>query len=121
MKKFILVLIMSVIVMGCSSVHHRKGHAISGRATCYESKYEGKTTANGELYDSGKMTCAAKDIEFGKKIRVENIATGKSVYVVVNDRGPKQDGWLVTLSEAAFKKIANKGETFVEVEIEVVE
>ena len=121
MKKFIGVLIMSVMVMGCSSVHLRKGHAVSGRATCYESKYEGKTTANGDVYDSGKLTCAAKDIEFGKKIRVENIETGRYVYVTVNDRGPKQDGWLVTLSGRAFDKISKNGEKFVDVEIEIVE
>ncbi len=121
MKKFILILMMSAMVMGCSSAKARKSTAVSGRATCYESKYEGKKTSSGEIYTPSKMSCAAKDIELGKKIRVENIANGKSVYVVVNDRGPKQDGWLVTLSESAYNKIAENGEKFIEVEIEVVE
>ncbi len=121
MKKFILVLMMSAMVIGCSSTKTKKSNYESGRATRYESKYEGKATANGDIYNPSKMSCATKDIEFGKKIRVENISNGKSVYVVVNDRGPKQDGWLVTLSEAAYRKIADDGEKYVEVEIEVVE
>ena len=112
---------MSAMVMGCSSAKVRKSTELSGRATCYETKYEGKSTANGEIYNPSKMTCAAKNIELGKKIRVENIANGKSVYVIVNDRGPKQDGWLVTLSESAYNKIAENGEKFIEVEIEVAE
>lgn len=120
MKKLIGTILFTVILLtGCSSVSVKKSES-DGKATMYGSEYNGRKTASGDIYNKDSLTAAVKDVAFGTKIRVENVANKKSVYVVVNDRGPKQDGWLVTLSEAAFNKISN-GEKYIDVKIEIVE
>ncbi len=120
MKKLIGSILFTVILLtGCSSVTVKKGES-DGKATMYGSEYNGRKTSSGEIYNKDSLTAAIKDIPFGNKIRVENVANRKSVYVTVNDRGPKQDGWLITLSEAAFNKISS-GEKYIDVKIEIVE
>ncbi len=67
-----------------------------------------KRTANGEIFDDRKMTCASWDYPFGKKVVVINSLNGKWVVCRVNDRGPhKRLGRKIDLTRAAFKKIAN--------------
>ncbi len=65
--------------------------------------FDGKKTANGEIFDSSKMTCAHKTLAFGTQIRVTY--NGKSVVVRVNDRGPYVAGRDIDLSYGAAEKI----------------
>jgi len=57
-----------------------------GTATFYSSKFEGKKTASGEAYDKTGLTAAHKSYAYGTKLRVTNLANGKSAVVTVNDR-----------------------------------
>jgi rare lipoprotein A len=57
-----------------------------GTATFYSSKFEGKKTASGEAYDKTGLTAAHKTYAYGTKLRVTNLANGKSAVVTVNDR-----------------------------------
>lgn len=58
-----------------------------GRASFYG--YEsGRVTANGELFDPLGMTAAHWTMPFGARVRVTDVATGRSVVVRINDRGP---------------------------------
>jgi rare lipoprotein A len=57
-----------------------------GIATFYSSKSEGKKTASGEAYDKTGLTAAHKTYAYGTKLRVTNLANGKSAVVTVNDR-----------------------------------
>ena len=57
-----------------------------GIATFYSSKFEGKKTASGEAYDKTGLTAAHKTYAYGTKLRVTNLANGKSAVVTVNDR-----------------------------------
>ena len=67
-----------------------------------------KHTANGEIFDDSKLTCASWDFSFGTKLKIINLDNGKSVVCRVNDRGPsKRLQRLVDLSQASFKKISN--------------
>jgi len=72
-----------------------------GMATWYGPHFEGKSTANGEVFDSSKMTCAHRDLPLGSWLRVTNLHNHKSVLVRVNDRGPLQDDRIVDLSQQA--------------------
>lgn len=64
-------------------------------------------TANGEVFDDSKLTCASWDHAFGTRLEVTNLKNGKSVVCRVNDRGPnKRLKRLVDLSKAAFREIA---------------
>jgi rare lipoprotein A len=65
-------------------------------------------TANGEIFDDTKMTCASWHYPFGTRLKITNPANGKSVICIVNDRGPaKRLNRLIDLSKGAFRKIAD--------------
>ena len=51
------------------------------------------------------MTAASPWLPFGSNVTVTNLASGKSVTVVINDRGPF-GGRIIDLSEEAFARIA---------------
>jgi rare lipoprotein A len=72
----------------------------SGRAAYYGDNYKGKT-ASGQIYDGAKFTAAHKTLPFGTRLRVTDARTGRSVVVVVNDRGPFTPGRVIDLSLAA--------------------
>ena len=61
----------------------------------------GKTTANGEHFNPNGMTAAHKTLPFGTRLLVTNVATGKSVVVRVNDRGPFIRGRVLDLARGA--------------------
>lgn len=80
-----------------------------------------KHTANGEVFSPYALTCASWDYPFGTELKVASIATGKSVIVRVNDRGPnKRLGRAIDLTKSAFSKIANTEEGLILVRIEKI-
>ncbi len=90
-----------------------------GLASFYHSFFNGKKTANGELFDNTKLTCAHKNLPFGTMLKVTNIENDQSVIVRVNDRGPYVKGRLLDVSLAAAKKLGfvNKGTATIMYEI----
>ena len=89
-----------------------------GIASWYGRKFHSVKTASGELYDMYAMTAAHPTLPLPSYARVTNVATGKSVVVRVNDRGPFHPGRVIDLSYAAAYRIgiAQKGSGEVEVE-----
>lgn len=87
------------------SVVRRHQHPESGAATKsagVASFYsEDSETASGEKFDPNELTAAHPSLPFGTKLRVTNKATGKSVTVRVNDRGPYVAGRVVDVSYSA--------------------
>lgn len=76
-----------------------------GLASFYNSYFNGKKTANGDIFDNNKMTCAHKNLPFGTILKVTNIENDQSVIVRVNDRGPYVKGRAIDLSLAAARKL----------------
>lgn len=75
--------------------------------SCVASNYwEPQPTASGEWFNPNAMTAAHKTLPMGTRLKVTNKATGKSVVVRINDRGPYVGGRCLDLSRAAFAKIA---------------
>lgn len=60
--------------------------AEEGTASLYGDRLEGKKTASGETYDRKALAAAHPKYAFGTRLRVTNLANGKSAVVVVNDR-----------------------------------
>ena len=93
-----------------------------GVASFYSESHRGKLTANGEKFNPDKLTAATWFFPFKTRLRVTNLANGKSVIVRVNDRGPAKrlvrQGRVIDLSRAAFSKIANLTDGLVHVRIE---
>ncbi|CAO4153266.1 septal ring lytic transglycosylase RlpA family protein [Methylorubrum aminovorans] len=57
-------------------------------APWYGPGFQGRLTANGERFDQDALTAAHRTLRFGTRVRVTNAATGRSVVVRINDRGP---------------------------------
>jgi rare lipoprotein A len=74
------------------------GTKSAGVASFYS---EDSATASGEKFDPNELTAAHPSLPFGTKLRVTNKATGKSVTVRVNDRGPYVPGRVVDVSYSA--------------------
>lgn len=91
-----------------------------GKASYYGSKFHGKKTASGEIFNKWDYTCAHKKLPFGTKLKVTNLRNKKSAIVRVNDRGPFIKGRIIDLSYAAAKKIDMVKDGVVKVKIEVV-
>jgi len=95
-----------------------------GKASWYSRHSPGinRHTANNELFDDMAMTCAMWGAKFNQKVRVTNLANGKSVIVRVNDRGPHKryarKGRFIDLTKAAFKKLSPTQKGLITVQIE---
>jgi rare lipoprotein A len=76
-----------------------------GHASWYGKKFHGQKTASGEIYDMYKMTAAHPTLPIPSFARVTNIASGKTVVVRVNDRGPFHAGRVVDVSYTAAVKL----------------
>lgn len=89
-----------------------------GIASWYGKKFHGQRTSSGETYDMYGMTAAHPTLPIPSYAKVTNVATGKSVVVRVNDRGPFLHDRVMDLSYTAAYKlgIINNGSSEVEVE-----
>lgn len=75
---------------------------IYGLASFYK---HGVLTANGERFDPQAFTAAHRSLPFGTLVRVENVNSGKSVVVRINDRGPFVGKRVIDLSYAAARAV----------------
>ena len=89
-----------------------------GMASWYGRKFHGQRTSTGETYDMFAMTAAHPTLPIPSYARVTSVASGRSVVVRVNDRGPFLHGRIVDLSYAAAHQlgIAQRGSGEVVVE-----
>jgi rare lipoprotein A len=82
---------------------------------------EGTQTANGEKFDTHELTAAHRTLPFGTRLRVTNVATGRSVTVRVNDRGPFVPGRVVDVSYSAAQTLGMVGGGLAKVKLDVVQ
>jgi len=115
MKKCVLTL---MILFG--SISADSALAETGIASYYADSLQGNLTASEEPYDKGKLTAAHPSLAFGTKVKVTNLANGKSVIVRINDRGPHTGGRIIDVSGAAADKLGLKDSGKAKVELEVL-
>jgi rare lipoprotein A len=118
-----------------SLAHHRRVAALSRKHTSSASKRAAPTggsvgiasfysydtqTASGEPFNPGELTAAHRTLPFGTRLRVTDVASGQSVTVRVNDRGPFIPGRVVDLSHSAANELGmiDRGITKVKLEVE---
>jgi peptidoglycan lytic transglycosylase len=80
------------------------GYKEEGVASWYGAE-SGNLTAMGTRFNPQGLTAAHKTLPLPSKVRVTNLRNGRSVDVVVNDRGPFKNNRLIDLSHGAAKKI----------------
>ena len=75
-------------------------------ATYYGS---GRRTASGQPFNPSGYTAAHRTLPFGSRVTVTNPQNGKSVTVVINDRGPFTRGVTLDLTRGAARAIGMHG------------
>ena len=90
--------------------------ALHGLASFYT---DDEQTASGEKFNPHQLTAAHRTLPFGTRVRVTNVATGRSVTVRVNDRGPFVSGRVVDVSYSAAETlgIIDRGVAMVKLDI----
>ena len=78
-------------------------------------------TASGEKFNAQELTAAHRTLPFGTRLRVTDVATGRSVTVRVNDRGPFVRGRVVDVSRSAAQTLGITGKGVAKVKLDVVE
>ena len=105
-----------------------------GQASYYGERWNGRTTANMEIYDCDLLTCASPTLPFNTIIKVTNIDTEEFIIIRVNDRGPyKMDlkgkvlrplephpKRVLDLSRESFKSIGDLEEGIINIKYEIV-
>jgi rare lipoprotein A len=77
-------------------------------------------TANGEKFNPRALTAAHKSLPFGTRLRVTNVANGRSVTVRINDRGPYVPGRVVDVSYSAAESLGIVGKGITKVKLDVI-
>ena len=90
-----------------------------GIASYYGKKFHKKRSANGEIFNMYKVSAAHKSYPLGTKVRVTNLKNGKSIKLIINDRGPFVKGRIIDLSYKAARKLdfVNQGTTKVRIDV----
>lgn len=91
----------------------------TGIASWYGPGFDGKTTANHDVFNQNDLTAAHKTLPIPSVVKVTNLDNGKTIMVTINDRGPyHHDNRIIDLSKAAANKLGfiDKGTANVKVE-----
>lgn len=142
MNKLLLITLTSIFLCSCASsvrfngkynmnnqsgnsnknnVKAQAGAIFRGQASFYNDKYDGRKTASGEIFDQDEFTAAHRTLNFGTKCKVTNLKNGKSVEVIINDRGPFIEGRIIDLSKAAAEAIGMINDGVADVEVLILE
>jgi rare lipoprotein A (peptidoglycan hydrolase) len=73
----------------------------AGVASWYGRHWRGRKTASGMIFDERQLTAASLVLPLSTRARVTNVQNGRSVDVLVNDRGPYAGNRVMDLSERA--------------------
>ena len=83
------------------ATHHR----LTGNASYYSAFFDGRKTANGEIYRNAGLSAAHLTLPLGCWVEVRSRATGRMLRLRVNDRGPYSGGFVLDLSRAAARAL----------------
>ncbi|NMA55608.1 MAG: septal ring lytic transglycosylase RlpA family protein [Firmicutes bacterium] len=97
-----------------------RGQAVTARASWYGPRFHGRPTASGEIYDQNVHTAAHRTLPFGTLVVVTNPASGKTVLVRINDRGPFIAGRSIDLSRAAARELGMEAAGVADVQMTVL-
>ena len=96
------------------------GYDEVGIASWYGTKFHGRPTANGAIYDMNALTAAHKTLPMPSTVRVTNLENGRSMLLEVNDRGPFVRGRIIDVSRRAAQLLGFQRKGTVKVRVQVV-
>jgi len=117
MKNLILLFLLSLLF---SSLWAQVPYSQIGKASFYGKEFDGRKTANGEIFSNKKYTAAHKSLPFGTKVKVTNTVNGKWCVVRINDRGPFVKGRIIDLSRMAADSLDYLSSGVCEVKVEEI-
>jgi rare lipoprotein A len=105
-----------------SSIKKKKAtpKILYGTASFYADKFNGRKTANDEIFSQKKMTAACNVLPMGTWIKVTNLRNKKWVIVKTNDRLHPRMKRIVDLSRIAAQKLGYIGNGLARVRVEVL-
>lgn len=80
----------------------------------------GARTASGSRFNPDAMTAAHRTLPFGTRVLVRSQSTGRTVQVVINDRGPFVGGRVIDLARGAATQLGIVGRGVGRVELTVI-
>ncbi len=98
--------------------HAANRRVFYGEASFYADKFNGRHTANGDVFSQNKLTCACNMLPFGTYIKVTNVRNGKWAIVKVNDRLHPRMRRIVDLTKATAMKLGFHGRGVARVKVE---
>jgi rare lipoprotein A len=120
-------------VAGIRKIHVAARHVATGHKRARLTRHRGASsrevasfyghdseTASGEKFDPHELTAAHRTLPFGTRLRVTNLANGRSVMVRVNDRGPFVRGRTVDVSSSAAEALQMTERGVANVKLDVV-
>jgi rare lipoprotein A len=89
-----------------------------GVASWYGAEFDGRPTANGEVFDREAISAAHPTMPLPSLVRVTNLANRRQLELRVNDRGPFVGDRIIDLSQGAARELGfeRQGTTLVRVE-----
>ncbi len=102
------------------TVQNKKtGRILYGQASYYASKFHGRKTASGEIFNHDNLTAACNVLPLGTRVKVTNLKNGKSIIVKTNDRLHTKTRRIIDLTKAGAKKLdfVKRGLTRVKIEV----
>jgi rare lipoprotein A len=96
------------------------GYREEGVASWYGPGFNGKRTANGEVYDMNALTAAHKTLPIPSVVQVTNLENGRQIKLRINDRGPFVEGRIIDLSRRAAQLLDVERNGIARVRVELV-
>lgn len=97
--------------------HHAAAWNETGEASFYRRTRVFRWTASGERYDENSFTAAHHTLPFGTRVRVTNLANGRSVVVRINDRPAPSNHRVIDLASGAAAQLGMMGAGVADVEL----
>ncbi len=101
-----------------AAIQHELVFQEEGVASWYGGFFHGRKTASGAVFDMHQLTAAHKSLPLNTMVRVTNLDNGKSVDVLLNDRGPYIGNRIIDLSRGAAERLGFKERGLAKVKIE---
>ncbi len=131
--KTTIALLFSFLLIVCPQLHadaqsgkkptkKSAGHKtyLYGQASYYASKFEGRKTANGDVFKHARYTAACNALPLGTVVKVTNLRNGKTIQVTINDRLSVRSKRLLDLTREGASKLGYLKQGLTRVKIEVL-
>lgn len=91
-----------------------------GVASFYANKFNGRRTANGEIFSQKDFTAASNTLSLNTWVKVTNLHNKKTVVVKITDRMHHRNKRLIDLSRAAAHQLGYTGWGLTKVRVDVL-